>query len=72
QAASRSRSCGRSGTLTLRVTIVNSGYVSKANAISGSFKGTPTERCIINQFKSQSFPKFKNPALVETTYTVNL
>ncbi|MBO4350987.1 MAG: hypothetical protein J6A01_08590 [Proteobacteria bacterium] len=72
QAANRAKGCGGRGNLVMRLTIGNNGSLSRVSVISGNLKGTTSERCIINEFKNQSFPKFKNPAFVETTYTVGL
>lgn len=72
EAASRTKSCGKGGYLVLQLTIANDGHVSRVLSVSGSFKGSATERCIIDRFKSHSFPRFNKPASVETTYTVRL
>ena len=72
EAANRARRCNGRGNLQIRLTVGNNGRVSSVSAVSGNLKGTATERCIVNEFKNQSFPKFQRPAYINTTYNVRL
>lgn len=72
QAAAQARSCRGRGDLVMRLTIVNSGHISRISVLSGSLKGTPAEQCVISRFKQQRLPAFRNPASLDTTYSVRL
>ncbi len=55
--------CGKGGNLVVSMTLTSAGKATKISAVSGSFKGTPTEKCILTVVEKHNFPEFSGAAV---------
>lgn len=54
----KAKKCAKNGNLVVSMTLTSKGNAKNVKGVSGSFKGTPTERCIITVIERHSFPTF--------------
>ena len=71
EANKKAAKCAKGGTLNISFTLSGSGKASNVSAVGGSFKGTPSERCILTVFEKHSYPTFSG-ASIPVKYTVKL
>ena len=71
EANKKAAKCAKGGTLNISFTLSGSGKVSNIQAVGGSFKGTPSERCILTVFEKHNYPTFSG-ASIPVKYTVKL
>ena len=63
--------CAKGGTLNISFSLSGNGKASGVKAVGGTFKGTPSEKCVITVFEKYSYPTFSGPA-IPVKYTVKL
>ena len=51
------------GTVKVKVTIANTGAVTKATAVDGTFKGTETGACVAQAVSQADFPAWDGPPM---------
>lgn len=56
--ASKAAKCGKNGNLVVTMTLTSSGKAKNVTAVGGTFKGTPTEKCILTVVEKHNFPEF--------------
>ena len=56
--ASKAAKCGKNGNLVVTMTLPSSGKAKNVTAVGGTFKGTPTEKCILTVVEKHNFPEF--------------
>lgn len=71
-AGKKAAKCGKGGNLTISLTLQGSGTAKDVKAVSGSFKGSNTEKCIITVYEKYPFPKFSGNPVPGVKYTVKL
>lgn len=62
-AANKAKKCGKNGTLLVQMNINSSGSAKGVKGVSGTFKGTATEKCIITVVEKHQFPAFSGNAI---------
>ena len=63
--------CAKGGTINISFTLSGSGKVSGMSSNGGTFKGTPSEKCIMTVFEKAAYPTFSG-ASIPVKYTVKL
>jgi hypothetical protein len=63
--------CAKGGTLNIAFSLSGSGKASGVKAVGGTFKGTPSEKCVLTVFEKYSYPTFSGPT-IPVKYTVKL
>lgn len=56
--ATKAKKCAKNGNLVVSMTLTGKGSAKNIKADSGTFKGTPTERCILTVVEKHNFPTF--------------
>lgn len=56
--ATKAKKCAKNGNLVVSMTLTGKGNAKNIKADSGTFKGTPTERCILTVVEKHNFPTF--------------
>lgn len=64
--------CGKNGNLVVSMTLTGAGKAKNVTAVSGSFKGTPTEKCILTVVEKHNFPDFTGPDVSGVKYNYKL
>ncbi len=65
----KAKKCAKNGNLVVSFKLMPNGKASAVKAVGGSFKGSPTERCILTVIKKSEFPKFSgSPQTVKFRY----
>ena len=70
--ASKAGKCGKNGNLVVSMTLTGSGKAKNVTAASGSFKGTPTEKCILTVVEKHNFPPFSGADVSGVKYNDKL
>lgn len=63
EAAAKAKKCGKNGNLLVQMNINSSGSAKSVKGISGTFKGSATEKCIITVIERHQFPSFSGNAI---------
>lgn len=59
----KAKKCGKNGNLVVQMNINSSGSAKAVKGVSGSFKGTATEKCITTVVEKHQFPTFSGSAI---------
>ena len=71
EANKKATKCAKNGSLNISFTLNSSGKASGVSAVGGTFKGTPSEKCILTVFGNHHYPSFSGSS-IPVKYTVRL
>lgn len=61
--AKKAQKCAKGGNLVVQFNMNSSGVAKNAKALSGTFSGTPTEKCILTVVEKHQWPTFTGAAV---------
>ncbi|MCL2326276.1 MAG: hypothetical protein FWC40_07285 [Proteobacteria bacterium] len=71
-AKKKAEKCAKDGNLVVSMTLSGNGKASSISVLSGSFKGTPTEKCIVTVIERHPFPTFTGSPVTGVRYDFKL
>ena len=71
EANKKATKCAKGGTLNISVTLSGSGKATSVSSTGGTFKGTPSEKCVLTVYQKHNYPTFSG-SNISVKYTVKL